>query len=319
MARELLERGAAALSPLPPLEALAREPAADRRRQLDWLRPEMYGSACVLADATMRRALRERASFPPYGLARSLYSQLRMISIEPRPFGPGSIETFRDLGMAYQDTLVYHLHGQLAETRLSEQAWLLQRLEELLALFREDADPAGKARMRDALSFLYGGLQFGMSVCVQLAEVMARVLLAEPAARPEELPGVLARSSRPAYRLASLNVEDVVAAYEELHRPPEEDERAPGGPTPSGWMHAGNFAVRVGADGLARVDLVAQVPSHRGPGGSPPAYTTLGCPARVSPSGGRSAISDLWGWCVDLAGALGLLRPPGGGVGPQEP
>ena len=290
-ARELRRNGREALTALPRAEQLARKSKVRRQELLDELRVELYAVCSVVADEVVHRARRERPSYPPYGLVRSMHSQTRMVVANPEPVPAGAVDSFKALGTAYVDTTVFHLHRQLEELRRPERVWLLRRLEELLALFRADAEPSLKERMRDAPSFLYGGLHFGTGVCVQLVEVMDGLLSDLPAG---ERAAVLDRSLRPALRLAGVNVDQVVGAYQHL--------QARAGRL--GWMDPERFVV-VRNDGAPwRVDLahddlaVADVPTT---------YTTLGCPARSSPSGEVSAIAVLWSWCVELAGTTGLL------------
>jgi hypothetical protein len=291
LARELRRGGREALGPLPRADQLARKSKARQRELLDDLRAELYAVCSVVADEVVQRARRARPSYPPYGLVRSMHSQSRMVLAEPPPVAEGAIDSFRALGMAYVDTTVFHLQRRLDELRTSDRSWLLQRLEALLALFRLSADAGGRERMRDAPSFLYGGLHFGTGVCVQLVEVMDGLLSELPAG---ERAAVMERSLRPALRLAGVNVAHVVGAYQHL--------QARAGKL--GWMDPQGFAV-VRTDGVPwRVDLVDD---DLGVGDTPATFTTLGCPARSSPSGEISAIAVLWSWCVDLARATGLL------------
>ncbi|MGH9121089.1 MAG: hypothetical protein ACRDYC_03960, partial [Acidimicrobiales bacterium] len=132
-ARALLESGPSGLAVLPDPTRFAAEQAIARKQKLEELRPELYGICSLLADSVIDRALHARPSFPPYGLARSLHSQLRMLSMDPEPFESGSIKTFRELGMAYQDTMVFHLHTFLTVAPRSDEGWLVRRLEALLA------------------------------------------------------------------------------------------------------------------------------------------------------------------------------------------
>ncbi|MBW3627558.1 MAG: hypothetical protein KY412_08125, partial [Actinobacteria bacterium] len=140
-ARELRRSGPEALTPLPRAEQLARKSAARRQELLDELRVELYAVCSVVADEVVHRARRERPSYPPYGLVRSMHSQTRMVLAEPDPVPAGAVDSFKALGMAYVDTTVFHLHRRLEELRQPEHAWLPRRLEELLALFRAHAEP----------------------------------------------------------------------------------------------------------------------------------------------------------------------------------
>lgn len=290
-ARELRRSGREALVPLPRAEQLARKSKARQQELLDELRVELYAVCSVVADEVVHRARRARPSYPPYGLVESMHSRSRMVLADPPPVTEGAIDSFRALGMAYVDTTVFHLHRRLEELRQPDRAWLLRHLEALLALFCVHAGPGGQDRMRDAASFLYGGLHFGTGVCVQLVEVMDGLLSELPAG---DRAAVLQRSLRPALRLAGVNVDQVVGAYQHL--------QARAGKL--GWMDPERFVV-VGSDGVPwRVDLADE---DLAVADAPRAYTTLGCPARSSPSGETSAIAVLWGWCVDLARATGLL------------
>lgn len=296
-ARELAEGGEGLLGPLLSVEQLARKSATRRHQILDELRVELYAISSVIADATVRRALRERPRHPPYGLVRSMHSESRMVLESPAPVPEGSIDGFYALGRAYVDTTVFHLHRQRHDHRQEGRGWLWERLEALLERFRPTAGPEFQSRMRDAISFVYGGLHFGTGVCVQLAEVMSRML----AGAPWELPAadraaIMERSVRPALRLAALNVDQVVGAYQHL-------QSSTGA---SGWMDTERFVVQDAADGRPwRIDLAGE------PGDTPVAggtgYATLGCPARSSPGGGTSPIGGLWSWCIELAVATGVL------------
>ena len=294
-AREIARRGSAALQAVPTVEQLRRLSEGERRQVRRRLRVELYAVASVLADASLRRALEQRPSYPPYGLVRSMHSRMRMILASPGPVEEGAIESFRALGEAYVDTTVFHLDQHFAERRAVESVWLLDRLEQLLNLFRL-GEPALHSRMRDGFSFLYGGLHFGTSVSVQLAEVMARML--EPTGlTAAEKADVLARSSRPAFHLAALNVAHVVPAHQHLM------SAGAGGP----WMDPAHFAVqevdgRPWRIGLEREDFprLAEIPTE---------WPTHGCPARVVISGSASAIGMLWTWCAELARDVGLLGP----------
>ncbi|HEX2024335.1 MAG TPA: hypothetical protein VHF00_06490 [Acidimicrobiales bacterium] len=304
-AREIARRGPAALQATPTVEQFRRLSDGERRQVRRRLRVELYAIASMMADGLMRRALEQRPSYPPYGLARSMHSQMRMILATPGPVEEGSIRSFRDMGAAYVDTTVFHLDQYVKEHRTVESVWLLDRLEHLLNLYRLD-EPALRARMRDGFSFLYGGLHFGTSVSVQLAEVMARLL--EPTSlTAAEKAEVLVRSSRPAFHLAALNVAHVVPSHQYLL----EGSASGGAP----WMDPARFSVqevdgRPWRIGLADEEFpaVAEIPTE---------YPTHGCPARVVVTGSTSAIGMLWTWCAELArdvGLLGEVEAPGGDV-----
>ncbi|HSH58800.1 MAG TPA: hypothetical protein VK988_03995 [Acidimicrobiales bacterium] len=297
-ARELAACGADDVEPLPDPDELAGEDENRRHQVLQGLRLELHAISSVLADAAVARALDERPSYPPYGLVRSGHSETRMLISDPKAVEEGSIPGFLELGKALVDTNVFHLDREFHEYRHSERAWMIQRLEDLLTLFRIGAGPLTKSRMRDGLSFIYGGLHFGTGVCVQLAEVMSRLLAAFPEAAPDERAAVMGRSIRPAYRLAALNIDHVIFAYKNLQAPAA-------GPTT--WMRDDAFVVQTSGDRPWRIDLVEQ--DLLGPRPISVTYETLGCPARTSPSGGASAIADLWGWTVELAHELGLICP----------
>ncbi len=298
-ATELLRRGEKACRVLPDPEQLRERSVEDRRAILDGLRVELYAISSILAEAAVRRALDQAPAYPPYGLVRSMHSELRLLAANPGPFEEGAIDSFRALGRAYLDTVVFHLDREFKTQRASpDEAWRVQRLEHLLALFRIDAGPASTERMRNGLSFLYGGLHFGVSVCSQLVEVMARVTGARPELSPTEKAAAMARSIRPAYRLAALNLDHVIPAYQGLLEP-------------SGWMKADNFAFHSLEDQRWRIDLREEAISvrHEGQPDRPTTYATQGCPARRSPSGGDPTIAVLWRWCVELAHDTGLLGP----------
>ncbi|MDP8974800.1 MAG: hypothetical protein M3N28_00210 [Actinomycetota bacterium] len=297
-ARELTAAGPDGLQPLPDADELAGEDEHHRHEVLQGLRLELHAISSVLADAALERARGERPSYPPYGLVRSMHTETRMLVSDPEPFAEGSIHGFLELGKALVDTNIFHLDREFHEYRHSDTAWMIQRLEDLLTLFRVDAGPLTKSRMRDGLSFIYGGLHFGTGVCVQLAEVMSRLLSAFPEATVDERAAVMGRSIRPAYRLAALNIDHVIFAYKNLQTP---------GSGPTTWMKDEAFVVHTSEDRPWRIDLGDH--DLLGPRPISVTYQTLGCPARVSPSGGASAIADLWAWTVELAHELGLIVP----------
>jgi len=297
------------LDRLPTPEQLAGLSEADRHARLDDLRVELFAVSSSVADAAVGRARERRAAFPPYGLVRSRYTELRMIVADPEPFAAGTIDSFHALGKAYVDTTVFHLHGSFVKLHEDGKGWLVDRLEKLLELFRVGAGPATRARMRDGVSFIYGGLQFGTAICVQLAEVMAEMLAGDPTLSSEEKAAVLTRSSLPAYDIAAFSVTGVLRAYQRLQ---SDTRRSVAGTSTQSWMDPARFVIRE-TDGrpwridLAEDDLLA--------GGGPASeglhnYATLGCPARISPSGATSPIAALWSWCAELAHDTGLLGPP---------
>lgn len=291
-AAELRARGEEALDPLPDPNALRAMPASDRLAVSEPLRLELYAIASILADAAIQRTRQGAGDFPPYGLARSLHSQSRMVVANPEPFEEGSVDTFRALGKALLDTTVFHLDRQYKEQFASDQGWLLRRLERLLALFRVDAGPASLARYKDGFAFVYGGLHFGVSVCAQLAEVMARLLEPYDSMASRHKAKVLIRSVRPANRLAALNFDHVVPTYESLLEP-------------SGWMSPQNFEVEMVGGSPTSIDIRDESVLERAD--RPTTYPTQGCPARRSPSGGHSAIAVLWRWTAELSRDTGLL------------
>ena len=304
---EIRRQGKKALRTLPNLERLAEQPAEERRVALTKHRVELYAIASIVADLTVQRARDARHEYPPYGLVRSMHSQLRLVSANPDPWAEESIDSFLTLGKAYLDTMVFHLDAQIRSQRASEQAWMLHRLEELLAFFRIDADSSAKARMRNAMSFMYGGLQFGVSVCSQLVEVMANLLEPFTDTSPEGKAVVMVRSLRPANRLAGLNLDHVIPAYEGIL-------------APSGWMEARHFQVQLSGEAPWRIDLTETAigAHHEGEAEHPTRYPTQGCPARASSPGRPSAIAVLWRWGVELAHDTGLLGPVEAPIG-EEP
>lgn len=290
-AAELRARGEEALGALPDPGSLKTMPASDRHQVLEPLRLELYAIASLLADTTVKRVRQGTADFPPYGLARSMHSQSRMVVANPQPFEDGSVDSFEALGRALLDTTVFYMDRQYKEQFASDQGWLLRRLERLLALFRADAGPATRARYKDGFAFLYGGLHFGVSVCVQLAEVMTRVLASYDMSARDKAK-VMIRSVRPANRLAALNFDHVVPTYQALLEP-------------SGWMSADHFDVEVVGGSPSSIDI--RDDSVLEGSDRPTTYPTQGCPARRSPSGGQSAIALLWRWTAELSRDTGLL------------
>lgn len=302
--RQLREGGSDGLLPVPRSEQLARKSPTRRREIFDELRVELYALSSLVADAAVDRARRQRQSYPPYGLARSGYSATRLVVAEPEPFPEGSITTFDALGKAFVDTTIFQLRAAWQEQRHAA-GWSLDHLEDLLALFRDAAGPSGEARMRDGISFLYGGLHFGTGVSVQLVEVMAGMLDTHGGFDLADRVAVLQRSSRPALRMAALNVDQVVGAFQGL--------QAKG--TRAGWMKPEHFVLLTPVDGPARIDL--REDALTGEGGGSFTYATLGCPARVAAGeGGGSTITALWSWCIELARDTGLLE--GGRAAPLK-
>ncbi len=299
LAAKMVAGGAPSLDALPTSDEVAALPIGERRELLAGLRPELYAMATVLADGTIRRADRARPSYPPYGLARSMFSQLRMVNSSPQPFEAGSIDNYDDLGRATVDTMVFHLSAELTGLRTSERRWMLDRTEQLLSLFRSAASPTRRARIRDVFSFMYGGLHFGTSVCVQMVEVMSRVLDDwEPAGSCRDKATVITRSIRAVSQLMALDVDNVARAYQQLQSS-SEGRRPVSAVAPSTrWLAAGHFVVHAPSGRPHRIDLRT---------GALPAGTGLGCPARVSLAGAPSAVATLWRWSVEAAEASGLL------------
>jgi hypothetical protein len=307
--RRLLRRGLAAVGAVPTVAEFSVMAEDKRHRLLEGLRVELYGIASILADAVVERAYRDRAEHPPYGLVRSGHTDWKMVLASPKTVEAGAIDNFYTLGKVYVDTMVFHLSRQFEEVRHSDRAWMVDRFEELLALFRWHASQSTQARMRDALSFIYGGLHFGTGVSVQFAEVMVRLLDAYPGLTADERADVMARSSRPALRLAALNFEHLIVAYQDFLDPPQY-------PTGPQWFDARRFAVQE-VDGRPRAidfrpnDLLAGKPHTPRLDAIDPAFETHGCPARISPTGGTPPITRLWTWCVELARETGLLGEAG--------
>lgn len=306
-ARELAT-GVGAVGRLPSVEALAKMPAPARHDLLEGLRVDLYASSSILADGILTQARTERGAAPPYGLVLSRHTELRMIVANPGPVPAGSITSFHALGKAYVDTTVFHLHRYLAGVQAGDQRWLFTRLEDLLKLFCVGASPAARARMRDGSSFLYGGLQFGTGVTVQLAEVMAS-MLAELDLSPAEKAEVLARSGLPALHLAAFNLTEVIRAYQRLQ---STSRKTTSGTATQSWMDPTRFVVREHEGRPWRIDLREEDLAAPGKGPKPTAdtFTTQGCPARISPTGATSPIATLWSWCIELAQATGLLGRP---------
>jgi hypothetical protein len=295
------------LDRLPSPEELGKLAPAERHEVLEGLRVELYAVSSLVADAAVARARRERPAFPPYGLVQSRHTELRMVVADPGPVPAGAIDGFLALGKAYIDTTVWHLHGSFAVQREQGKGWLLDRLEGLLALFRVGATPASRARMRDGVSFVYGGLHFGTSVCVQLAEVMASILAGSdlPAA---EKAAVMTRSSLPAYDLAAESVTSVIRVYQRMQ---STSRRSVAGTSSQSWLDPKWFEVREHDGRPWRIDLrTDDLPAGPAPALGLHDYPTLGCPARISPSAATSPIATLWAWCVELAHDTGLLDEP---------
>lgn len=296
---ELQARGPQALASLPDADQWARTSDDDRRRMRDELRVELYAVTALLADAVVRRALDARPSFPPYGLARSRFSELGMLSASPEPYESGSIDSFAALWKAMVDTTVLALHRELTARRRSSQAWTVEHVAGLLPLFTPD-DPHQRARKRDPITFVYGGLQFGTSVCVQLAEVQARVLGHHGPLTAEERAAVLTRSAGPAIRLAGLDLDTALSTYRGLLS--AAPDTPPEGRDKPGWFDSARFVVRPAEGPPRKVVLVdgghvtAEADAAR-----------LGCPARLPGEGEGTPIRQLWAWCVECARDAGLL------------
>ncbi len=282
-----------------------------RHDALESLRVELYAITSVIAEGAVERAYESRELYPPYGLVRSGHVDMRMVKAAPEPVEEGAIASYFALGRAYVDTMVFHLANEFTALKASDKAWMVRRLEDLLVLFRIDAGPTSKGRVRDGLSFVYGGLHFGAGVSVQLAEMMTRLLAPFPGLGAEERAAVMARSSRPAHRFAALNFDHVIVAYDDFLGPPD-----PSTPIGQRWFDAGKFVVQVDDAGrpqsidIRADELVAGKPhTAKLAAGRPTTYATHGCPARISPSGGTAPITRLWTWSVELASEAGLLTP----------
>lgn len=307
-ARHILARGRAAVGGLPGASDLAARTPEKRHEVLERLRIELYAIASIIAEGAVERAYKAREERPPYGLVRSGHTDWRMVLDAPKTVEEGTLDSFYALGKAYVDTVVFHLDRQFAEMKSGDQGWMVARLEELLALFRIDAGPATKGRLRDGLSFIYGGLHFGTGVSVQLTEVMHRLLGAYSDLTAAERAEIVSRSSRPAHRLAALNFDHVIVAYHAFLAPPA----APGGPQ---WFDAERFVVHEGPDGRpSTIDfrpdqLVAGKPHTPRLDTVTTTWATHGCPARISPTGALPPITRLWTWCAHLALQADLLKP----------
>lgn len=297
---DLRTRGFVALEALPPPKELAGRPAEERYEVLDDLRVELYAVTALIADLIVRHAYDARAGYPPYGLGKSMFATWGMLKVHPEPYEEGSITTYLDLWKGFVDTTVLHLHRQLGELKHSKRAWLIERIDALLPLFRTIADRRMAARFADTQTFLYGGMQFGASVCVQMVEAMSR-RLRHAGVPPDEQRGVLARSTAAPLRLAAMSQEHALEIYGSL--------LSQGGDTPSegrtrpGWMDAERFAV-VERDGAPRS---VSLPIDEVEVETAAAFTTLGCPARIAIRGEEAPITVLWRWCVDVAYETGLL------------
>lgn len=300
---DLRTRGAAALEDLPDPKAFAAQPRKARHEVLDGLRVELYALTALLADDVLRRAYRDRASYPPYGLGKSMFATWGMLKVFPEAYEEGSLASFFDLWTGFVDTMVLHLHRELGEERHSDNAWRVERLDALLPLFLTVGNQRTAARLRDTQTFLYGGLQFGTSVCVQMVEVMAR-LLRPTGLSPADRRAVIARSPAPALRLAAMNLDRALPTYRGLlstaKDTPSEGRKRPG------WLNAERFAIQE-HDGAPYTVVLRDPDAERG---TTTTYTTLGCPARIATGGEDTPITALWRWCVDVAGDAGLLGSP---------
>jgi hypothetical protein len=310
-ARELRDRGREAAAELPSRDDLAERPDDERRAFLERLRVDLYAISSLVAEATVQRAFRDRDEHPPYGLVRSGHTDYRMLLANPKTVTEGSVESFYDFGKAYVDTMVFHLDRELNAQLASDRGWMLQQLDLMLALFSIGAGPATRARLRDRFAFIYGGLHFGTSVCVQLTEVMSRLLGPYNGLTSDDKVEVMSRSAHPANRLAAFNVDHVIIAYQDLLAPVQ-PSAALGGPATARWFDATKFVVQEVDGRPRRIDFRNEEGLGGRPRGRkllevPTTYSTLGCPARVAPGGGPSAIATLWSWAVTLAQQLGFL------------
>lgn len=299
---DLRVRGPQALTALPDERQWTVASDHDRHQILSELRIDLYALSALLAHAVVGCAIAERPSFPPYGLARSRFSEWRVLSATPEPYEEGSLDSFYAVWAAFVDTMVFHLHGELSARRHSPQAWTVEGLERLLPLFAAVDDETAQARKRDAITFIYGGLQFGTSFCVQLVEVETRVLRRHaPDLDAERCAAILGRSSGPAYRLAPLEFDQALSSYEKLLANPD-DTSTPGGTTP-GWLDVDRFVVHRSHGLPWRVALAPADDPMPGEVAS-----RLGCPARIAATDPDTPIDVLWRWCVEVVRAAGLLE-----------
>lgn len=304
--RDILALGPTGLGPLPSADAVAAMTADERHQTLEGLRGQLYDLASVVADRAVQRAWQQRHRYQPYGLVRSLFTQMRVVADEPSAYEEHSITGFTDLGKALVDTLVFHLDREMAFIGEKGPRWVPGRLADLLTLFRQDAGPDAQGRLRDPFAFLYGGLHFGASTSVQTVEVMNRLLDGHQGGSrldPEAKATVLHASIRVVHQLATLNLADIPPVYRRLTSGPDVAE---GGPV-SSWFRPECFRVDERDHLPHRVDLRPDVLVDIEPG-QEVRYATRGCPARYSPSEGPGAITVLWHWCVDLAAVTGLLE-----------
>jgi hypothetical protein len=304
--RDILALGPTGLGPLPSADAVAAMTPDERHQTLEGLRGQLYDLASVVADRAMQRSWQQRHRYPPYGLVRSLFTQMRVVADDPGAYEERSITGFTDLGKALVDTLVFHLDRELAFIGEKGPRWVPGRLADLLALFRLDAGADAQARLRDPFAFLYGGLHFGASTSVQAVEVMNRLLDVHQGGsrlNGEAKAAVLHASIRVVHQLATVNLADIPAVYRRLTSGPGD---AGAGPV-SSWFRPECFMVDERDHVPHRVDFRPDLLADIDPG-QEVRYATRGCPARYSPSEGPGAITVLWHWCVDLAGVTGLLE-----------
>lgn len=307
---DLRTRGPDALAVLPEREDWAATSDEDRHQVLDDLRVELYALSALISDSVVRRLVADRPSFPPYGLARSKFSEFGMLSVFPDPYEEGSIASFYVLWKAVIDTAVLQLHREISERRRSEASWSIERIARVLPAFAAAEEPDKQPRKRDPMSFIYGGLQFGASVCVQLTEVGVRVLRRdEPDLATDERVAVLQRSLGPAYRLAAYNQEQALATYSQLLSSAS-DTPAEGREHP-GWLNADLFSVQYAHGRPWRVALnlaeIQEDPSAE------TGYRRLGCPARLTVETEDTPIATLWSWCIEVARDTALLGPAAAG------
>lgn len=308
---DLRAHGPQALPALPDEQTWAVASDRERHRILGELRIDLYALTALLAHAVVRCAIAERPSYPPYGLARSRFSEWRLVSATPQPYEQGSLDSFYTLWLAVVDTMVFHLHAELSARRRSPQAWTVDSLERLLAMFAAVDDAQARIRKRDAATFIYGGLEFGASFCVQLIEAETRVLRRHvPELSGERCAAILARSSGPAYRLAALEFTQALSVYEGLldnadeEEPSDNADDAPAqGRSKPGWLKVDRFVVQRSDEQPWRVALAHTDDPIPGAG-----VSRLGCPARIAADDSDTPIDALWRWCVEVASAAGLLE-----------